>query len=252
MQTISYDSSFHGFLTTVFEIYEYKFQQPDIQKESTAKASLFSADHKVYTNVDKAKRVFDKLQFTLSFYTFSKLQAAFLSEQAGIENVLFRFIQHALNSKKNIEGDYSHPDVLTIEQVSKRVFYEAQRMTGFVRFQQANDGLYFSVIEPDNNILPLITHHFKERFANQRWLIYDQKRNYGIYYDLRCICEVNIKTECLENSVGLALHEDEVLYQTLWKKYFKTTYSSNRKNTKLHVQLLPRRYWKHLTEKMMN
>lgn len=32
--------------------------------------------------------------------------------------------------------------------------------------------------------MPLIEKHFKNRFADQRWLIYDNNRKYGIYYDL--------------------------------------------------------------------
>lgn len=46
-------------------------------------------------------------------------------------------------------------------------------------------------------------------------------------------------------------HADETLYQTLWKDYFKHVNIIERKNTKLHVQHVTKRYWKHLTEKHM-
>ena len=200
----------------------------------------------------KAKRVWAKLQKKVSVEILEQLHAAFLSEEAGIENVLFKYIQSVVSNNKNIEGDFSNFFVLTLRQVAARVCHEAHRMTGFIRFQQARDHLYFSVIEPDHNILPLITFHFKKRFADQRWLIYDQKRNYGIYYDLSLITEVTLTpySDASSRALGLALHEDEALYQQLWKAYFKSTNNPARKNTKLHIQLLPKRYWKHLTEKL--
>lgn len=45
------------------------------------------------------------------------------------------------------------------------------------------------------------------------------------------------------------LAENEVLYQRLWKRYFKAITIRERINPKLHRQHLPRRYWKYLTEK---
>lgn len=249
MNSLIYDTTFSGFLTAIFEIYEYKFIHPTIYKEGEALPSLFGKVHTVHTNAYKAKRVFEKLYRIGSVEGMSHIHAAFLSEETGIENTLCRYIKYVIQTGKNVEDDYSNKDVLSVQQTAKRVFHEAHRFTGFVRFQQAGDGLYFSIIEPDHNILPLITQHFKDRFADQRWLIYDAKRKYGIYYDLINVIEVSLHAETNTNQVGFALHEDEALYQQLWKKYFKTTYNASRKNTKLHVQLLPKRYWKHLTEK---
>ncbi|HCV81945.1 MAG TPA: DNA metabolism protein, partial [Zunongwangia profunda] len=45
------------------------------------------------------------------------------------------------------------------------------------------------------------------------------------------------------------LHENEISFQKLWKSYFESTNIKSRKNTKLHLQHVPKRYWKYLTEK---
>lgn len=251
MHSIIYDTTFTGFLTAVFEVYEYKFSQPDIRKEGAADTSLFGKAHHVHSHDEKARRVLKKLKQHLSPEAMQKIYSCFLSEIDGIENVLFRFIQYALQSAKNIEQDYSNANIVYLQKICRKVNYEAHRMTGFIRFQQSHDGLFFATIEPDHNILPLITKHFTHRFANQQWLIYDQKRNYGIYYNLKTLQEVVINTQTNTNGLSIALHEDEVFYQQLWKQYFKSTYNPARKNTKLHIQFLPKRYWKHLTEKMI-
>ena len=50
-------------------------------------------------------------------------------------------------------------------------------MEAFVRFQCTKDQLYYAIIQPDYNVLPLISKHFEKRYADQRWLIYDIRRN---------------------------------------------------------------------------
>ena len=53
---------------------------------------------------------------------------------------------------------------------------EVYRMNAFFRFEQSRDDLYFSVIEPDFDVIPFIGKHFEKRFSDQRWLIFDKKR----------------------------------------------------------------------------
>ncbi len=52
-------------------------------------------------------------------------------------------------------------------------------------FELLQDEMYFAKIEPDFNVLPLIQKHFKDRYADQKWMIFDLKRNFGIIYDLK-------------------------------------------------------------------
>ena len=253
MTTLIYDKTFDGLFTAIFEVYEYKFQQPKIIKENTGNDVLFGYMHVVYTNNDKAERVLCKIKNILSYKALLELYAAFLSEIDDIENNILHYIQHLISSQKNIETDWINNDVRIIKQTSRKVLHEAHQMKGFVRFHLTGNQLYYSIINPVYNILPLITHHFKHRFSDQHWLVYDEKRRYGIYYDLNNVTEVNILPDQPKRTadVAFALHEDEILYQRLWQKYFKSTFIESRKNTKLHVQHLPRKYWKNLVEKML-
>jgi probable DNA metabolism protein len=112
--------------------------------------------------------------------------------------------------------------------------------------------LYYAVIAPDFNVLPLITEHFGNRYADQRWLIFDAQRQFGAYYDLSEVEFVDfIPNEHMSGGLPLpdALDETETKYSTLWNDYFRSTNIASRKNTKLHVQHVPKRYWKYLTEK---
>jgi len=94
---------------------------------------------------------------------------------------------------------------------------------------------------------------YPELNADQKWIIYDMKRKYGIWYDLEQIEYMELE---FSNTGGNAVNggsiyfEDEVLYQDLWKNYFTSVNIASRKNMKLHLRHIPRRYWRHLTEKI--
>ncbi len=249
MKLLLYDGTFEGFLTAVFEVYEYKIEQPQIKRGDTVNGSLFGAPHIIQTNDAKAKRVLSKLEQKISKTGINQLYKCFLSELRDIENVLLGYIQYVIFAKSEAENDYGHPDVLQLQQISKKVYREKHRMEAFVRFQLTKDELYYAIIQPDYDVLPLIANHFKERYADQRWLIYDCRRKYGLYYDLNEVSEVMIDFN--ESSIeGPDIYdENEGLYQQLWKQYFDSVNIKARKNMKLHIQHVPKRYWRFLIEK---
>ena len=152
--------------------------------------------------------------------------------------------------KKNFGND----DVLAISQIATKVEREKHRMEAFIRFQHTADGMFYCGIDPDFNVLPLIAKHFKDRYADQQWIIYDLKRRYGLFYDLLSVEEITIETNAknLKQPAIQQLSGTEELYANLWKDYFKSTNIESRKNTKLHVQHVPKRYWKYLTEKQLS
>lgn len=253
MQLLCYDGSFDGFLTAVFEVYEYKFQQPSIVSIEKKTNSLFQQNHVVITNTQKAERVLKKLQQKISIPTIKNLIAVFLSELHQAENMLFRFIQKVLANENNIETNFADADVLWIKQTSRKVFRERHKMEAFIRFKLTQDDIYYAVIEPDFNVLPLIIHHFEKRYTDQKWLIYDAKRMYGAFYDFKKTEMVSINHQQIMqnyfNSNAEVYANNEMYFEKLWQCYFKSTNIVSRKNTKLHLQHMPRRYWKYLVEK---
>ena len=52
-------------------------------------------------------------------------------------------------------------------------------------------------------------------------------------------------------SFSIELDDDEVLYDQLWKDYFRSVNIEARRNMKLHVQYVPRRYWRYMNEKTL-
>lgn len=254
MTQIVYDGSYEGWLTSVFEIYEYKLKDIVFAKEAISNALLFANTHFVITDGKKANRVLTGLQQRLSHHGFNNLYFAFLSELEKIDETLFRFVEYVFSSSINIEGDISRSEVLNVKKAAHFTGKESHRMKAFVRFKLTKDDLYYAIVEPDCDVLPLIEQHFKNRYADQRWLIYDSKRKYGIFYDLENVTTVKIEFESNASTSFLAEinDENEEFFQNLWRNYFSSVNIESRKNTKLHIKHMPKRYWKNLIEKIPN
>jgi probable DNA metabolism protein len=252
MEAVLYDGSFQGFLSAVFDVYAYQFNDCVIVAEARFQGNIFGKVHTVITSEKHALRVWKGLEQKLSPEALVKFYRTFLSEQKGIEDVLLQYIRYCLASKKNIEKDFSHPAVIEIEQVARKVWREKHRMEAFVRFQQTRDNIYYALIEPDYNVLPLIIPHFRDRYADQRWMIWDGIRKNGIYYDLVDVHEVDVSFMPGTNGgkdIQVIYDEHEPIYQQLWQQYFRSVNIPARNNKKLYLKHMPVRYWKHLPEK---
>jgi probable DNA metabolism protein len=250
---LKYDGSFEGLLCCVFTAYEEKLKVIGIQPPAEHQVQdLFEAPREVISEPEKANRVWAGLKKKSSATGLLNMKWAFHSEQLEMELHLLKMMQYILDSERAVDRDYAHPAVLEVAQAAKKVGREKHRMEAFVRFRLTKDEIYFAAIEPDFNVLPLIIKHFKSRYADQKWIIYDLKRNFGIAYDLK---EVQYVTLDLDPEIGISgaseafFHASEIAFQNLWNQYFTSTNIKSRANTKLHVQHLPKRYWKYLTEK---
>lgn len=253
MTEVIYDGTYEGWLTAVFEIYEYKFSDIVFAKKETSGTLLFADSHWVITDILKAKRVLDGLKKRLSAGGLASMYNAFLSEVPQIEETMLQFTKHVLANAKNVEDDFTNNAVWSLKKAARLTGKESHRMEAFVRFKLTKDQLYYAIIEPDCDVLPLIENHFKKRYADQRWLIYDAKRKYGIHYDLEnvSVIELQFNSQTFSSKhLTEICDEKEEFFQNLWRRYFSSVNIESRKNMKLHVQHMPKRYWKNLIEKI--
>ena len=251
----TYDGSFEGLLTVLFTVYERRSAPSSIQPAAAVQGGLFAQTVAVATDDDRAARTWDGLLRAMPAAARARLYHVFLSEDAERELLIFRYADLALRAGgRDISENYADATVRRGQRLAQQLFREKHRMEAFVRFEKAQDGLFHATIEPDFDVLPLIAGHFTRRYADQRWLIFDKRRRYGLYYDLAGTSIVEFET------VGAAaprrgevsatvLDEREPLFKILWQAYFDHVNIPERKNVRLHQRQMPRRYWKYLSEK---
>jgi probable DNA metabolism protein len=105
---------------------------------------------------------------------------------------------------------------------------EEHRFHAFVKFEKV-EGLFQSVITPDYNIIPLLGPFFEKRYADQRWLIFDKKRHYGIYYDKEKVAEMELDFEDGSLSDSIEIPINDTFYKDLWRTYFDSGISKKGK-----------------------
>ncbi|MHA4893586.1 TIGR03915 family putative DNA repair protein [Pedobacter sp. PWIIR3] len=246
------DGSLEGLLCAVFEWFERKPGKILLQLEKRYQPDAFTETLSIFNDPAKADRVWKGLQQRLDKAWMRRYYCAFLSERPEAFSHLFEFTCYLFVNGAGAETNYGNEHVLAVAQLARKVEREKHRMEAFIRFKESADGLFYCGIDPDFNVIPLIMKHFKDRYADQKWIIYDLTRHYGIYYDLEKVEEVYFDMETQKNlnkPVSGQIPEKENQYATLWSDYFTSTNIVARKNMKLHVRHVPKRYWKYLTEK---
>jgi probable DNA metabolism protein len=247
-----YDKTLEGLLTAVFEAFNRK-EFPDRIVDQAVQLPLFTDIFRVITDTEKSERVLNGLKKKISRSALNMLFICYISEMEDVESILFRYIRKAFASPVSIEMNFADDDVLALSKIFKKVQREATRIKQFVRFQKTADGMFFAVVEPLYNVLPLCSPFFEDRYADQPWVLYDSKRNYGLYYDLEKTEEIRFEHFDFSLKTGQLsveqMDECEAAFQKLWKDYLTAITIHERKNLRLQRQFMPKRFWKYLIEK---
>jgi probable DNA metabolism protein len=259
MVSYIYDGTFEGLLTLIAGTLNNNIE---IQEISSAElqADLFTEIYEIVTDSVLAGSFFEDLKKRISRLVFLDICYCFLSEEAGIEKVILAYIRLLLKEGEQVNGNLSNPTIFKIHRTSEKVSHEILRMQGFIRFRKLNNGVFYAPISPDYNVIQLLAPHFKERFADQLWLINDTRRKTAIYYNGNQVkyipfMEMNpeIESACSpfssERQVNM-LDQNELSYQRLWEQYFQKIAIAERHNKRLQRQRMPERYWRYLVEKV--
>ncbi|RKG29741.1 TIGR03915 family putative DNA repair protein [Acinetobacter tianfuensis] len=255
-----FDGSKVGLLSCIFRAFQFKEFDVSLSLPNHCQHLLLADDSiDVANNPAHAERVWAGLQQRLSRTALRQFYLAYLSESLDAFQHLFDYAVHVFLNSYAVEKNYMQTSVLAVAQWAKKVGREKHRMEAFVRFKKTADDVYLSLIAPDFNVLPVIAPHFKTRYQDQKWLIYDETRQYGLYYDLSQIHEVSLNAHHIDAQIAaghsqhfiIALNDAEELCDRLWKTYFQSVNIQERQNLKLHVQYVPQRYWRYLNEKQL-
>lgn len=198
-----YDGSFNGFLSTVFKIFDEKIHVADIQKNREMQKGLFSEAITVFTQMDKARRVWNSIQ-NKNNAAIKSIYFAFLSETKGVELLLYQYIRSMYTDPSEDPIDGLGDIVLKIQQFSRMVGREKHRIEAMANFGISNDQVYFSNVSPSFDVLPLISKYFRSQFQGQEFMVYDQRRKYAIYYNQYTVEIISLELTANNYTQGLS------------------------------------------------
>lgn len=238
-----YDGTFEGLLTAVFESFELHLFPCSIESTENGQQSLGAEYIHTHTDATKAERVLNRVLSDSGDRPLFDLYRCFLSNVPDKEMYIFNYIRACMKFKKSVNSRLTVECVNKVVSASQAVGSEAHLYTGFVRFSELENGVYYSRIEPKNNVLPLISTHFRKRYSSMPFIIHDTARNQCLVY--------NGKTCLIHEGVDipvLHLSDSESEYRKMWKKFYDTIEIKERHNGRCRMTHMPKRYWKFMTE----
>lgn len=235
----SYDGSFEGFLSAVFDSFSMKTIPADIVVADDTEPSLLKI-HYVETDFEHAKRVETGIEKKLGETVLNMVKRAFLFDGEGKENAILRFIRKAFDEGRTTGGKIGDESVNRIYKMCVAVNNEAERFRQFTRFSDSN-GALVAVIHPKHFVLPLIKPFFCARIKNEHFMIFDAEHGAALIHapDRTAI----IPVENLE----LPDAEDR-FYSELWKNYYRRISIASRYNPTCRRNHMPKRFWQYLPE----
>lgn len=234
-----YDGSFAGFLCCVFESYARHEIPSEVCSPEEGQLNLFGT-REILTDRQRAKRVAVGLD-RLGPQVKDCIVTGFLSTDPGKDLTLLRFARRCFAQGPQAVQMLGDPDVAAAFAIERAVNNEAGKFIEFIRFEE-RDGMLGAVIHPKHQVLPLLRGHFCSRLPDEDFLIFDATHGTAL---VRRGGQVQYLT--MEHYTP-GTDEDELNWQQLWKRFFKALTIEERRNEKVQMNHVQKRFWKDMVE----
>lgn len=233
-----YKESFIDLLNLINYLFKKKIKPENIKNELYTKTLL---DDIYYPIIAEDKELIERIINKIGVGSFLIVYYVFLSNDDNKELLIYEYLLNSLKHKDKIRFMRNIDSVNKCLKISKYVKGEVHRFKGFVRFRELDNGILYSEIEAENNILQLLSNHFKKRLKNEYWIIRDNKRNLVSVYD---------KKECyiFDSDIDIKENEKDDCFEDMWKEFYKTIGIKERKNDRCRMNFMPKKYWKYIIE----
>lgn len=167
---VVYDGSFENFLNVVYDVYYKKISPSNIVKE-LPNTLLLEEFYLCKSNESEALKVFNSIKSKFSKANFATLLNIFMCDSLEFEMDLLIFIIEGFKNQDNLQN-ITIPSIFKIRGFEKQLFSNVHKMTGFLRFEELDDGSLYAKIENQFNIIYFLGKHFAKRFNNQIYYIH--------------------------------------------------------------------------------
>lgn len=242
-QLFVYDGTVEGLFSAMDHVLKSKIPSPRFTL-SADDAGLFDEVFYHQTDFIRAKDLYLRVEAKINRESLKNIFYCSLSCSHDKEQIIYDYITAGFQYGNKLDQRLAMYPVNEMNKIVSRVKLESHRMLGLVRFSSVEGDTFYAEIEPDNDILPLISGHFSRRMPGEKWIIHDKKRG-------TAAVNRNGRPEILFIELERIPEGDqsEDIYSGLWKSFYNATAIKERTNARQQKQFMPVRYWKHLVEK---
>ena len=235
-----YDGTFEGLMTAIFEKYgELERIHIVCEKEQM---NFLLTENFIKTDEEKAERVLRGLKKNFGADFIRRVMYVFSTPFETKEDVIAKTVKGMfLYGKGFLFSDKETPT--EFRRLSKRVGSENHSYKGLLRFRELEGGILFAEFKPENDILMFLAPHFIRRLPKEKFVIADTARKKCVFYS-------DGQAEFMEiESLSLKDSDAEEFFKEAWKKFYKSVAIDERRNEKLMISNMPKRYWEFLPER---
>ena len=176
---LSFDQSFEGFLSAVYEAFSEKREVIGLHPLSYHSAALFNQERYVPADRQKAKALWDALSqkgaSDLKLVYFS-----FLSENEQLYMPIYRYMSLLISSKGSQSSERLPVLRAKLAPWAQRVEREKKKLEASLHLQSGPGDVTCFRLRPVYDVLPLLTRYCRLHFGNASWMLIDTKRRYGL------------------------------------------------------------------------
>ena len=246
--------SITGIFSAVYEAWKDRRREgaSGIAIQGSVEPELFCEYREILEKESKAEAVERMILGNLGQDVYHHIYYAALSrdDQKGEAILGTLLAARKIRQPRKIMEHLGNPSVEKVFELSRAVGNEAHLLTGFVRFQELENGILFADITPKNQVLPCLGAHFQERFPLENWMIRDKNRDMFVVHESGRRW-VLVQEEDMEGRLDARLSrlsDQEEEMQKLWREFCNTISIKERENPKCQRTQLPLRYRPNMTE----
>ena len=230
-----------GIFTAVYDSFLYKEQVIDLIT-NCEQVNFLNSYKKIEIDANKVVKVKNKLKSLLYTTNYNQIKVAFCSGDNKKHLIIFNYLVKIIKCQKDCTNNLSDIDIFKYDNLLSKIRLESHRFKGFIRFEKSKEGVYIAKFSPDNDITALIFPHFKRRFKNMPFILCDEKRK---------IIALSNKEKSLitYGDTNIFTLGDDNEFKKMFKLYHDSVNIKCRKNTRLMLNYLPRRYHAYMPEK---
>ena len=159
-------------------------------------------------------------------------------------NAIYQTIVMALAMPEGAKVlDYlGEPCIACIFELCRQTQNEGHHLVEFLRFAELGNHLLFAQIHPKNDVLPILADHFTNRLPLENFMIYDATHQIAAIHKASKDYLI-VDASSLDHALTKAYSKDEQMFRNLWCAFFESIAIESRKNPKLQIQNIPKRFW---------
>lgn len=240
-----------GILSGVYEAWDSHLGHENVRLDiyNNETLELFCEYEQVEPDLEKAEKVGRTIQRKMGEEAWEMTARAAACPDRRKADAIYRMIVLGLHlpDGKRVTGMLTNPHVRLLFELDRKVWHIAHRYMGFVRFRELENGVLFSEIHAEADVLPLIAPHFADRFPEENWMIHDRGRRKTAVHPSRQAWFLLEEVD-EESLARLQASEEEVLFSRLWRGFHRAVGIDSRLNKKAQMSFLPLKFRSFMNE----